>query len=44
MVNIFDELVQELPEFKAYLKREFKTKTTEFVQKSQTKAMPYKDD
>ena len=42
MMNIFDELVSELPEFKEYMTREFETKTSNFVVKSQTKAVPNK--
>ena len=42
MMLTFKEIVQELPEFKAFLVYEIQNKKTEFVIKSQTKAFPLK--
>ena len=42
MMFIFQDIVQEIPEFKAFLVYEFQNKNTEFVVKSQTKAFPLK--
>ena len=42
MMFIFQDIVEELPEFKAFLVYEFQNKKTEFVVKSQTKAFPLK--
>ena len=39
---IFQDKVEELPEFKAFLVYEFKNKKTDFFVKSQTKAFPLK--
>ena len=39
---IFQDIVEELPKFKAFLVQEFQNKKTEFVVKSQTKAFPLK--
>ena len=43
MLHIFDELLEELPEFKAYLEYEFKDKKLEYVEASQTKAVPLRE-
>ena len=43
MLHIFDELLIDLPEFKAFMDYEFKNKMSEFVQASQTKAVPLKE-
>ena len=42
IIFIFQYIVEELPEFKAFLVYEFQNKKTEFVVKSQTKAFPLK--
>ena len=42
MMFIFQDIVQELPEFKEFLVYKFQNKKTEFVVKSQTKAFPLK--
>ena len=39
---IFQEMVEEIPEFKALLVYKFKNKKTEFFVKSQMKAFPLK--
>jgi len=42
MLHIFDELRDELPEFDAYLTREFENKTSQQVEPSNTKVVPLK--
>ena len=42
MMHIFDKLLEELPESKAHLEYQFENKTTDFVEKSETKALPLK--
>ena len=42
MVLIFQDMAEELPEFKAFLVYEFQNKKTEFVFKSHTEAFPLK--
>lgn len=41
MMNIFDDIANEIPEFKEFLEYEFKNKKTEFISASQTKSVPY---
>ena len=43
MLHIFDELAEEIPEFKAHLEYEFENKTTEFIEVSESKPVPYKE-
>ena len=43
MLHIFDELAEEIPEFKAHLDYEFENKMTEFVKISETKPVPNKE-
>ena len=43
MLHIFNDLREELQEFEAHLEYEFKNKKSEFVEASQTKAVPLKD-
>ena len=42
MMFIFQYIVEELPDLKAFLVYKFQNKNTEFVVKSQTKAFPLK--
>ena len=42
MMHIFDEIADELPEFRAFLKYEFEDKKTEYIKKSNSKSVPYK--
>ena len=42
-LHIFDELLVDLPKFKAFMDYEFKNKISEFVQESKTKAVPLKE-
>ena len=42
MMHLFDEIADELPEFKEYLKYQFQDKKTEFIKTSNTKSVPYK--
>ena len=41
MMDMFDELAEEIPEFKEFLDHEFKIKKTEFIKSSQTKSISY---
>ena len=41
MMNVFDEIASELPEFKEFLQYEFEKKKTEFIASSSTKSVPY---
>ena len=41
MINMFDDIANEIPEFKDFLEYEFKNKKTEFISASQTKLVPY---
>ena len=41
MMDMFDELAKEIPEFKEFLDHEFKNKKTEFIKSSQTKSISY---
>lgn len=41
MMNLFDDIADEIPEFKKFLDFEFENKMTEFVETSQTKSIPY---
>ena len=41
MMNMFDDIANEIPEFKDFLEYEFKNKKTEFISASQTKSVPY---
>ena len=43
MLHIFDELRDELPEFKAFLEYEFENKKSAYVEESKEKAVPLKD-
>ena len=43
MLHIFDNLLEELPDFEAHLEYEFKNKKFELVEASQTKAVPLKE-
>ena len=43
MLQIFNDLLEELPEFEAHLGYELKNKKSEFVEASQTKAVPLKE-
>ena len=43
MLHIFNDLLEELPEFEAHLEYEFKNKKSEFVEALQTKAVPLKE-
>ena len=43
MVFIFQDMLGELPEYKAFLVYEFQNKKTEFVVKSQKKSFPLKN-
>ena len=43
MWHIFDDLIEDLPEFEAHLEYEFKNERSEFVETSQTKAVPLKE-
>ncbi|KAL7520122.1 hypothetical protein ACHAWF_000264 [Thalassiosira exigua] len=40
MMGLYSDFVEELPEFKEYLEKQFKDETTEAVEKSNTKAVP----
>jgi hypothetical protein len=42
MMHIFDEIADELPEFRDFLKYQFEDKKTEFIKSSNTKSVPYK--
>ena len=42
MMHLFDEIADELPEFKKFLTYKFDEKQTEFIKSSQTEAVPYK--
>ena len=42
MTTMFDELYEELPEFKDFLKDIFEDRTSRLIEKSQTKAVPGK--
>ena len=41
MMNIFDEIAEEIQDFKMFLEFQFKNKKTEFIAKSKTKSVPY---
>ena len=41
MMNLFDNIADEIPEFKTFQTYEFENKKTEFVATSQTKSIPY---
>ena len=43
MLHIFDELCDELPEFKAFLEYEFENKKSAYVEESKEKAVPLKE-
>ena len=43
MLHIFDELRDELPEFKAFLEYEFDNKKSAYVEESNEKAVPLKE-
>ena len=43
MLHIFDKLLIDPPKFQAFIDYEFKNKMSEFVQASQTKAVPLKE-
>ena len=43
MLNIFDELRDELPEFKAFLEYEFENKKSAYVEERKEKAVPLKE-
>ena len=43
MLHIFDELRDELPEFKAFLEYEFENKKSAYVEESKEKAVPLKE-
>ena len=42
MLHIFDEFLEELPEFKAFIEYEFENKMSDYVVASNTKAVPLK--
>ena len=42
MLHIFNHLLEDLPEFEAHMEYELKNKKSEFVESSQTKAVPLK--
>jgi len=41
VMNLFDDMANEIPEFKEFLTYEFKKKQTEFIALSKTKSIPY---
>ena len=43
MLHIFDEFLEELPEFQAHMEYTFKNKMSDYVVASKTKAVPIKD-
>ena len=43
MLHIFDELHDDLPEFKAFLEYEFENKKSAYVEESKEKAVPLKE-
>ena len=43
MLHIFDEFLEELPEFKAFIEYESENKMSDFVVASSTKAVPLKE-
>ena len=43
MLHIFDELRDELPEFKAFLEYEYENKKSAYVEEIKEKAVPLKD-
>ena len=42
MMHLFDDLANELPEFKDFLKYQFEDEKIEFIAESKTKSVPYK--
>ena len=43
MLHIFDDLLEELPEFESHSEYKFKNKKSEFVEALQKKAVPLKE-
>ena len=43
MLHIFDEFLEELPEFKTFIEYEYENKMSDFVVASNTKAVPLKE-
>ena len=43
ILHIFDEFLEELPEFKAHMEYTFKNKMSDYVVASKTKTVPIKD-
>ena len=41
MMSLFDDIANEIPEFKEFLTYKFEEKMTEFIASSQTKSIPY---
>ena len=41
MMNLFDDIAEEIPEFKEFLTYEFEKKQTEFIASSETQSIPY---
>ena len=41
MMNLFDNIAEEIPEFKEFLTYEFEKKQTEFIASSKTQSIPY---